>query len=80
MRYGDSFLEESLMLQQRIAYSGSNAEYLGYADPGVGENEAGWLIVKWTYDSSSNGTKKTFADGSKAFDKIWTDRAGYEYA
>ncbi len=79
-RFSQSFLEESLMLQQRIAYSGANTEYMGYADPGISENDAGWLIIKWTYNSSGYAETKKFAGGSKAFDKIWTNRAGYDYA
>jgi YD repeat-containing protein len=79
-RYSKSFLEESLLLKQRIAYSGANAEYMGYADPGASEDDAAWLIVKWTYDSNSYAVAKNFADGSKAFDKVWAERDSYTYA
>ncbi len=80
MNYLPITIEGSIMLQQRIEYSGSNAEYIGYANPGVAETDNEWLIVKLTYDSSNLMTKKVFADGSKAFDKSWQDRAGYSYA
>ena len=72
--------EGSIVLKQRIAYSGSNAQYIGYADPGTSENENGWMIVKLTYNSSNLMTDKDFAGGSKAFDKCWAERAGYSYA
>jgi hypothetical protein len=80
MRFSKSFLEESLVLQQRIAYTGANPEYLGYADPGVADNEEGWLIVKWTYDVNTYAETKKFADGSKAFNKAWSERANYDYS
>jgi len=80
MRYYKSMLEETLVLKQRIAYSGTSAQYIGYADPSVKETQALWLIVKLSYDGSGLMIEKDFADGSKAFDKIWTERTGYTYA
>ena len=80
MHYTKAFLnEETVLLKQRVAYSGTNAEYIGYAPPGSAENEAVWIIHKLTYVSSLM-TKKDFADGSKAFDKKWSERTGYTYA
>ena len=73
-------LEETLILKQRLSYSGTSAEYIGYADPGVEETQALWMIVNLKYDGSGLMVEKNFADGSKAFDKIWTERAGYTYA
>lgn len=80
MHYTKCFLEESLLLKQRLAYSGSNVLYHGYAQPGTAEDEASWMIVTYIYDSSSNMTESNFADGSIAFDKIWKERASYEYS
>jgi hypothetical protein len=73
-------LEESTLLQQRWEYTGNNLIYVGYANPGVSESDNAWLIIKYTYDSSNQATHKRFADSSRAFDKNWTDRAGYDYA
>ena len=80
MSYITAAFEGSLKLQMRIAYSSSLAQYIGYADPGYSEGDNKWMICKMTYDSGSLMTKRVFAGGSNAFDKNWTDRAGYEYA
>ena len=80
MRYYTSMLEESLVLQQRIAYSGANAEYIGYADPGVPDDKPLWLIYKLEYDGSGYVIGKRFASGTNAFDKIWDNRGDYSYA
>ena len=80
MKYYESMLEESLLLQQRIAYSGTNAQYIGYADPGVPDDKPLWLIYQLEYDSNSNVVAKRFASGTKAFDKIWDNRGDYSYA
>jgi YD repeat-containing protein len=71
--------EETVMMTQRIAYSGTDAQYIGYAPPGTAEDEAGWIIHKLIYDSNSLMVSKLFAGGSKAFDKVWQDRAEYSY-
>jgi len=79
MRFTTSFLEESLLLQQRLTYSGSNIEYIGYANPKAREDDTEWLIIKLQYDSSDNLISKTFADRSQAFDKCWSKRTEYSY-
>ena len=80
MRFSQSFTSDDMLLQTRYAYSGTLVQYIGYAEPQAGESDPLWLIVKFTYDSSNNVTKKTFANASKAFNLIWTERAGYSYA
>lgn len=77
--YHPSNISETLEFQQRMAYSGSNLEYLGYAPPSADEGDEAWIIKKYTYDGSSNVVKVTFADDSKAFDKRWTNYSGYTY-
>lgn len=60
------------------AYSGSNVEYIGLAHPGAGIDEAKWQIKKLFY-SGNNVTGQRFADGDVGFNKIWNNRADYEY-
>lgn len=80
MQYFSNLGFEETLLQARYAYSGTSVQYIGYAQPGAAETEAEWVIVKFTYNASSLVTKKTFANGSKAFNCAWSDREGYSYA
>lgn len=58
--------------------------YMGEAAPGTLNSEAGWRIYKYTYvfDPATgdmlSGTLR-YANGSTSFDKIWDNRADYEY-
>jgi hypothetical protein len=74
-----SIFSTDFFLCTRRAYSGSLLEYIGYAKPGTGESEAGWLIQKRTYDGSDNLLTTDFAGNSMAFDKIWDQRKSYNY-
>lgn len=73
-------LEETLLLQTRTAYTGTNPQYIGYAQPGISDSENGWLIQKFEYNSSSLLISKKFAGGKPNFDKCWNNRAEYSYA
>ena len=80
MLFFDKVGFEETLLQARYAYSGTNVEYIGYAEPGAEETAQEWVIVKYTYNSSSLVTKKTFANGKKNFTLAWSEREGYSYA
>jgi hypothetical protein len=59
--------------------------YMGEAAPGTLNSDAGWRIYKYVYvrDPVSgdmlSGTIR-YAGGSTKFDKVWDERASYEYA
>ena len=67
-----------LRYQYRYEFSGSFILYEGIGMPTVKEGNAGWVIKKYVNDGT-NVTKITFADGSLAFDKTWSNRSTYGY-
>lgn len=62
-----------------LAYSGSNVEFVGIAEPGTTKAQALWAIFKLTY-SGSNVTEVRWANATRKFDKVWDDRATYTYS
>uniref|UniRef100_A0A6M3IVP4 Uncharacterized protein n=1 Tax=viral metagenome TaxID=1070528 RepID=A0A6M3IVP4_9ZZZZ len=67
-------------LDQVIAYTGSNAIYIGLAFPGADKASAVWQIKKLSYDGLGNMTELRYADATDDFKKVWNDRASYDYA
>lgn len=65
-------------LIQLFAYSGSNVEYIGEANPGTSVASAKWRIKKLVY-SGSNVTQILWASGTDLFDKRWSQKATYTY-
>lgn len=59
--------------------SGNVVIYSGKANPGALKSEAKWQIVKYNYDSSNRATEKNFANGDSEYDKVWNDRATYDF-
>jgi len=55
-------------------------EYVGRAAPGTPTSEAKWRIEKWSYNASNTITSITFASGNAEFDKIWDNRATYNFS
>jgi hypothetical protein len=56
----------------------TGGEYLlGYFDVGGAENTASCLIIKYSVDGAI--TRRQYAGGSRAFDKVWNSRATYTY-
>jgi len=59
--------------------------YVGEAAPGTLNSDAGWRIYKYEYvidpvsEDMLSGTVR-YAGGSIAFDKVWDNRAEYEYS
>lgn len=68
-------------MTQKLAYvSGtSNTEYVGRSAPGTPTSEAKWRIEKYTYDGNKI-TDIKWAKGNAEFDKVWNDRATYDYS
>jgi len=56
----------------KIAYTGDNPEYIGYAPAGSADGATNWFIMKITY-VSGNPTVIAHAVGT------WTGRAGLTY-
>ena len=52
--------------------------YIGEADPGTTQGVALWRI-KRVSEQPDGDLEILWANGSAAFDKIWTDRATYTY-
>jgi len=67
-------------LTMRIEYQNGNPLYIGYAEPGAGEDEPKWQIRKIEYDDYGNPIAVKFAEGTIGFDKVWNDRASYTYS
>ena len=59
--------------------------YIGEATPGTLNSDAGWRIYKYEYvrdpvtDDMLSGTIR-YANGNTNFDKVWDNRADYEYS
>lgn len=65
--------------RQVFDYDGGTAViYVGKAHPSTLKSEAGWQIRKFSY-SGSLITEINFASGTSNFDKVWNDRATYDY-
>ncbi len=54
--------------------------YQGWAVIGSSETEAVWLISKLNYDGNNFFSERVWADGENTFDKVWNDRATYNYS
>jgi len=54
-----------------------NITYIGEADPGTPESTQKWRIKRVIENSGDFAI--TWANGSAEFDKVWTDRLGYNY-
>lgn len=77
-----AYFDANGLLERRIAYdANNNAEYQGWARPGVAAGALGWLIVKntWVSDGGTgyNNTRSQLADDEVKFDKEWDERASY---
>lgn len=66
-------------MKKKLEYSGGLLVYVGFANPGQPEDEAGWMILKNTYDGNDL-TDVQFANGASNFEAIWDDRASYNYS
>ena len=62
----------------KIAYSGTNIEYVGKATLGSSAASAVWQIMKLTY-TGSLVTDVQWADSVDTFIKVWDNRATYTY-
>lgn len=55
-----------------------NTTYIGYADWGVGEDEAKWRIIR--INTVGTVTRMECPKGDNSFSFVWDDRASYTYA
>ena len=74
----EEVMKDSLTV--RIEYQNNNPVYIGYAEPGTGEDEAKWQIRKLEYDDYGNLVAVKFAEGTIGFDKVWNNRTSYTYS
>ena len=65
-------------LTVKIAYIGSDIEYVGEAYPGTATSSAGWRIKKMIY-SGGNLIDVRYANADDSFTHIWDSRATYTY-
>ncbi len=64
----------------KIEYDASdNPIYVGQAAPGTADTAAAWQIRKYTYDGNNNIAAREFAAGDNSYNKIWNNRASYDY-
>lgn len=67
-----------------VSYSADGEpEYFGEAQPGTSSSTAGWRIYRYEYemvDGYPEIVAIRFASGNTNFDKVWDDRAEYEYS
>lgn len=63
-----------------LAYSAPGViEYIGWTEPGNVSSDPFWVIVKLLYSGTDIASVR-FADHNRNFDKVWDDRATYNYA
>jgi len=67
-------------LTQKIAYTGTNAIYIGECTTGTATSSIGWRIKKLTYDGNNLVTDVKWAGGSPNFNSEWDERASYTYS
>jgi hypothetical protein len=77
--------DSSFWTTKRLAYSGTNLQYVGIARVGADEGSLVWQIFQLTYDGSGNLTSQIWPQGtdgqpSNEFKFSWTARATYSYA
>lgn len=65
---------------QKLEYSGTNAIYIGWADPGQPTTAARWKIQKLTYNGDNLVTDVQWANGVPHFNFVWDNRASYTYS
>lgn len=53
--------------------------YIGEAEPGSLKGQGKWRIRKMTYDGSGKLLNIAWANNDGNFDKVWDDRASYDY-
>jgi len=78
IKIGRKIIEKAFT--QKIAYSGTNAEYIGEAVPGTASSVAKWRIKKLTYNASKLVTDVKWASGTEDFDKEFDERENYSYS
>lgn len=77
LRTSDIFFAKKLSYHSASA---SNAEYVGWANPGNGISASAWAIQMIKYNASGNITDILWADGDIKMNNVWDDRVTYTYS
>lgn len=76
-------VEDEIVYSKRVDFIGivgtDEVLYRAEAAPGTTESQAFWRIRKILLAEADGDVTETWADGTAAFDKIWTNRATYTY-
>jgi hypothetical protein len=65
----------------RYAYDSNNMlQYLGLSEPGAGENQNKWKILKFEYNSDNLVEKTLHPDGRPLYEHKWVSRENLEYS
>jgi len=62
---------------------GEEPLHIGEARPGTKNNEVGWRIYRYEYETVGGDLETVglrFAGGTTALDKVWDNREDYEYS
>ncbi len=68
------------MAEERVENSSFKVIFQAWAPIGSSDDEAIWLISKLIYDSGGIFSERKWANGEDTFNKIWDDRATYNYS
>jgi len=66
---------EPSMVEDNSAANGIT--YVGYCRPGTTALTEGWIVKRIRVDG--NTTEIMYADGSRQYNKAWSERANYTY-
>lgn len=73
----------SVGLIMNVSYQDEVPLYIGEAQPGTANSEAGWRIYRYELEMIAGDLEAVgfrFAGGTTKFDKVWDNRADYEYS
>jgi len=82
-RYGSWWLGPANLILNAELTESAFPLYVGEALPGTLDDEPGWRIYKYEFviiDDYPEPVKIRYAGGTTDFDKIWDNRAEYEYS
>lgn len=70
--------------QFRVEYDGEKLLYLDYADASKSEDQSGWIIQKFEYDSKGKLLRNAYPGtipniGNSYPNHKWSNRAAYQY-
>jgi hypothetical protein len=81
--YGAIWLSPAGHIMNVSYNEGGEPEYFGEAMPGTANDEAGWRIYRYQYETVAGDLEVVgirFANGDTNFDKVWDNREEYNYS